>query len=339
MIQRSTRAVSRVPAFTLVCVIVSAMKTQLFVLMLMALCLGACTPEQPDPAPTQAASPDPVPLVTPSALPTPAALEQPPAVTRGATKLEFPKLSEKEVELTASLEPLVGKDMQQIGGTEFEEAFAKFTAAEAKRTYKSSDFSGFLPTQPVRVGEVWKISPGVASKFLSQLHPRVQEHMKRDGAGAYGMVRASSETHLELLVRIHAQFWLVDKKLSVTPAQFETRLLIDRRSNSVEYAAFSVPTEYTRNVNFQGQNEGTILVGMVFTPRLELVSGDPRLLTRQLWSERLEKAFARKQLAKQFFTFEQLEWVPLEQAMERAKAEKKAVFAIVLEGVLNDQSC
>lgn len=295
----------------------------------------ACSPQVQNPP----ATPTPVQTTSVEVTPPPVSVEQPAPVERGETEVTVPTLGSGKLSLAASLEALTGDELSQLKGTEFEEPIRKLVAARADQSYKYEKFQAFLPQGPVRVGDVWTLPEGACSQFLKQIHPEMVEKLERDGTGAYAVLRAQSDSHLEILLRVHAQFWLSEGKMSVSPGQFEGRLVLNRSEWSVEYFSLSVPTTYAKNVNYESRGEGDYLVGMVFAPDMGLEGGNRAALESTPWKERLELDFARRQLAQKFFAFEKLKWVPMDQVVERAEQEKKLIFAIVIEGVLNDQSC
>lgn len=257
------------------------------------------------------------------------------AIEVGKDVVEAPTLSDGTVEGEAFLEPLEGEGLAPLSETTYADVFHNLAVSEESRTYSFSDFQDLLPDRGTKVGELYSVEPTKFDKFLNQFHPRVMTTLDRDGVGAYGILIGQSGDRLEYALRVHAQFMIADD-IILSPAQFDIRLVIDRKNDAVEYFSFALPTTHQKNVNFEAQLED-FLVGMVFTPRMELMGGtSPGEIG---WTESVDPANARKRLAEEFFSFERIAWVPVDQAMEIAKREKKPIFAIVIEGVLNDQSC
>jgi hypothetical protein len=56
-------------------------------------------------------------------------------------------------------------------------------------------------------------------------------------------------------------------------------------------------------------------------------------------SESIPEAEARLLLARRFYAFAAVEWLPFEVAVKRARKEKKPLHAVLLFGSLDDESC
>ena len=50
-------------------------------------------------------------------------------------------------------------------------------------------------------------------------------------------------------------------------------------------------------------------------------------------------AEANRRLARVFYKFEEIDWVPLDQVLTEARTKKQPIFAIVSWGATDDQSC
>jgi hypothetical protein len=222
---------------------------------------------------------------------------------------------------------------------EHHQALTSFGLAEPARTYKNSnDFAKLLPQDGTKVGQQWKLEHGYVSRYLRQLHPDFTEDVLRDGAGSVAMLRARSDKYDEVLIRTHAE--ARPGNLAVfAPAQFEGRLIVDRENNEVAFFHLRVPTNRVKNLNYEFLSGEGGQVGMVFLPRMELAGGDASLLEYADWSKQVDLDQARYDLAKAFFEFEKIRWVKMEHAIELASKEDKPILAIVIEGVLDDQSC
>lgn len=247
--------------------------------------------------------------------------------------VKFPKLAEKPIQLTASWEQIQGGDLRQLPAADMAH-LEGLRAKTLEQSYPGTDFAGFLPPREVQVGDVWSIEKGVAGPLLRQLNDNVTEDIDRDGVGSYALLRARSETHLELIARIHAQF-KTSKSMIVTPAQFDARIVVNRDNGEVEYASFLVPTTHQKNINFE-MTDRNFLAGMVFSPRLGLEGGQ---LKEWAWGEEQSLDVARHSLAERFFALEQLQWVPPRDMIAEATTSSKPIFAVIIRGVLNDQSC
>ncbi len=259
-------------------------------------------------------------------------------VTQGMTTVSAPTLGNQKVVLTAHWSRMEGEDWDTLNKHLPKHASylqSLSSQMESSRSYAAKDFQVFLPTEPVKVGDLWEVDAARAAAFLTQFHPGASHEGWPDGRGTYAVLRAVSPSHLEIDFRIHAQFKLPANS-SLTPGQFAGRLLVNRAQGSVEYVAMKVPTDHVRNVNFEFRKPEHPGVGSVFASRMELVGG---LLAEQEWTEEMEPDQARRLLVKRFYPFEEIEWVPFEQALEQARNTNRPVFALVIKGVLNDQSC
>ena len=76
-----------------------------------------------------------------------------------------------------------------------------------------------------------------------------------------------------------------------------------------------------------------------FVPRMELWSLSEKRPKPIAW----ETAITAEEVAKQFesslYKFTEIEWTPIEEAVERAKASNRPIHAVLLFGVLDDESC
>ena len=106
---------------------------------------------------------------------------------------------------------------------------------QRNKLYQNKDFEVFLPQfplnktnitpakekkmPPIFVGDVWEIDVKGILPFLQQFHPGATVSLSGK-RGAYACLRASSETHAEILFRFHADF-----NLSVGIAEAEAKKL------------------------------------------------------------------------------------------------------------------
>lgn len=222
------------------------------------------------------------------------------------------------------------------GNVSKETYFSRFQLAEAERVYlKVNDFKEFRPPSKSKVGEVWTLKKGTVAPFLQQVHQGFTEEVTRDGAGTFAVLRARSDSFEEVLFRCHAEA-KIDEALTLSPAQFEGRIVFDRKTKAAVAFHIRVPSDYVKNLNYEFSGDDA-QVGMVLLPRLEL-SGGKKFESFQ-WGKDLSLETARAALAKQFFPFEKIAWVEVEDAPALAEEQGKPIMAIVIEGVLNDQSC
>jgi hypothetical protein len=214
---------------------------------------------------------------------------------------------------------------------------------EWTRLYSPADFSALLPEDLTGVGQTYALDPAEMPRFLSQFHDKPIMEMVSEGRvvgqnGAYGIVRALSADHAEVLFRIHAEFE-IGAKLWYTPAYLDGRLLVDLNSKAVQFFHLENP-DLKLNVHVtSAQGSDRQYHQIVQTDVMELVGGNAQLLSAVKWTNQIEEGEAFHQLASQFYKFLDIDWVPLEQGLAQAKAEDRPLLAIVLKGGLDDQSC
>lgn len=201
---------------------------------------------------------------------------------------------------------------------------------------------------------MWKIDPAVAVPLLAQFHPAVsttferyhQPYGRRPGpAGAFGILRAVSEEHLDVLFRVHAEIVLKEGAVIYTPACFLGRMLVDRKTGTVEHLRMSVPGEQGVNINitvtFPLPGEpGKEVTNIVFerVEPMELAGGDASAAAGP-WDAEIDEAEAHARLKGAFYKFMDVDWVPIEDAVDTARRLKKPIMAVVLTSPLDDQSC
>jgi hypothetical protein len=226
--------------------------------------------------------------------------------------------------------------------------FSELSVATPAKIYTEQDFSPLVMPETVqKVGQVWELDHDTVSQFLSQLHPRPSLHVESRGRragpdGAFGVLRADSATHADVVFRIHAEFVLA-KNVWLTPACFWGRMIIDKQAGTVEYFKLWVPTENYLNIHLTVRESVNGLVDnkrdIVHIDQMDLVSAERKLPDSLNWTHEIDMASAEHQLKKVFYTFENIRWVPWEQAQAVAAAQHKPILAIVLWGALDDQSC
>lgn len=227
------------------------------------------------------------------------------------------------------------------------------TIAVPTRTYDAEALSAFLPIEVERTGQRWTIDPARAGRFLDQFHAGVSTSFDRYDAsygrragppGAFGVVRALSPTHVEIVFRLHAEFFL-HPTLVYTPASFIGRMLIDRDARAVEYFEMRVPTEHTINVtlsvNGRHPETGAPVTTLLFerVARMALRGGNRPALEGVAWKDAMSLAEARDRLRRCFYKFLDIDWVPFDDVLEVAKAHDRPIFAVVLTSPLHDQAC
>ena len=130
-------------------------------------------------------------------------------------------------------------------------------------------------------------------------------------------MRARSGQHWDILFRVHAQFVLAPR-VFLTPGQFAGRLILNPTEGTVDYVAFSVPTERHTNIDVEVLT-GDRAVALAFVPRMELVGGELASSEAIAWGEEMDHEEGRRLLSSRFYAFQAIDWVPLERALERAQ--------------------
>jgi hypothetical protein len=226
--------------------------------------------------------------------------------------------------------------------------FSELSVAIPTKVYTEHDFSPLLMPETVQsVGQVWELDHDAVTEFLRQINPRPSLHVESRGRragpdGAFGVLRAVSATHADVVFRIHAEFVLA-KNVWLTPACFWGRMIVDKQTGTVEYFRLWVPTDNFLNVHLTVRESVDGVVDnkrdIVHVEQMDLVSADRELPDSLHWTDSIDMASAEHQLKKVFYTFENIRWVPWDRAQAIAAVQHKPILAIVLWGALDDQSC
>ncbi len=207
--------------------------------------------------------------------------------------------------------------------------------AQPLKPYSTTDFQVFLPPSTANVGDVWDLEPEGILPFLRQFHSGATMNLRHGQNGAKACLRAISPEYAEIVFRIHAYF-ILDASIGARfrPAQFAGHLTINRKSGAICHFALSLPP---RNSNVDIGAFGTADIG--FVPRMELRS----LSEPQPKSIAWETAITAEEVGKKFesalYKFAEIEWMPIEEAVELAEASNRPIHAVLLFGVLDDESC
>ena len=207
--------------------------------------------------------------------------------------------------------------------------------AQPLKHYSTTDFQAFLPPSTVNVGDVWDLDPERMLPFLHQFHPEATMNLGYGGNGAKACLRAISPEYADIVFRIHARF-ILDASIGayLRPAQFAGHLVINRNSGTICQFGLSLPR---RNSNVDMGAFGTADIG--FVPCMELCS----LSEPQPKSIDWETAITEEEIGQKFesalYKFTEIEWTPIEDAVELAKALNRPIHAVLLFGVLDDESC
>src|SRR5262249_27516509 len=152
----------------------------------------------------------------------------------------------------------------------------------------------------------------------------------------------------DIAFRVHGEYYLTpdDKPLVktwYTPAYFSGHLLVNRKKGTVDYFRLGIPTDKALNVHLTASAETATSYqdarDVVRVDRMELGGGDAAAAEKLAWTTSMPSADADARLAKVFYKFLEIAWVPFEKAAEQARRESKPIFAVVSWGSFEDQSC
>ena len=209
------------------------------------------------------------------------------------------------------------------------------------KNYSTANFQVFLPPSTADVRDVWDLDPEAILRFLRQFHPSATMKLPRYGSipsdqkDAKACLRALSSEYADIVFRIHARFTLnasIDAYLM--PAQFAGHLIINRDSGTICQFTLSLPN-HNSNVDigaFKTHDIG-------FVPRMELCSVSETQPESIVWEVAITKEEADKKFQEALYKFAEIEWTPIEKAVELAKASNRPIHAVLLFGVLDDESC
>ncbi len=220
------------------------------------------------------------------------------------------------------------------------------------KEYEVADFKVFLPPSTVAVGDVWALDPNRIVPFLYQFHPGARADLGNGEAGAYACLRACSSDYAEITFRIHAEFtlgseahqepqqenaedaWERESEAKFIPSQYVGQVLVNLKRGTVRSFSLALPV---RNSNVDINACGG--ADMVFVPRMELLAMDETDQDEIAWKTVITVEEARRSLELKFYQFAKIDWLPIERAVERAKATRCPIHAILVWGCLDDESC
>ena len=201
--------------------------------------------------------------------------------------------------------------------------------AHPLKNYSTTDFQVFLPPSTANVGDVWDLEPERILPFLHQLHPGATQQ------AAKACLRAISSEYADIVFRIHARFTLnaaIDAYFR--PAQLTGNLIINRHTQTICQWTLSLPNR-SSNVDmgaFRSRDIG-------FVPRMELCSVSKTQPESIAWETAITEEDVEKKFQNAFYKCFEIEWTPIEDAVDRAKALNRPIHAVLLFGVLDDESC
>ena len=118
------------------------------------------------------------------------------------------------------------------------------------------------------------------------------------------------------------------------PSQFAGQLVINLKERTVRSFSLALPPRNS-NVDINAFD----CADMVFVPRMELLATDVDDRSEIAWDISITEEEARKALELKFYKFAEIEWRPIEEAVELAKAAHRPIHAILVWGALDDESC
>jgi len=235
--------------------------------------------------------------------------------------------------------------------------FTDLRPASPRQTYTEREFSGFLPETVGKIGQRWAIDGDRVVSILKQFHPRPSLHVVAAGRragpdGAFATLRAVSPTYLDIVFRIHAEFYLTpdDRPASqpvirawYTPAYFTGRVLVNREHGTVEHFRLGLAADKALNVHLtvaaKGIGDTRQAHDVVRVDRMELTGGDGQRAESTPWTSAVTLSEAQSRLASIFYKFLDIDWAPFDRAAALASSRNRPIFAVVSWGAFDDQSC
>ena len=220
---------------------------------------------------------------------------------------------------------------------------------EPIREYNGTAFNAFLPAASVTVGDVWELDRDAVIPFLFQFHPGATGTLRHGQEGAFACLRALSPDYADITFRIHAEFTLATRpkpgakpdaygdhvqRARFIPAQYAGRLLINLKTGVICDFSLSLPP---RNSNVDINDFG--YADMVFVPRMKLHATATESRDSIEWEASITSEAARKRLELKFYKFAEINWLPLEDAVEKVEATQRPLHAVISWGPLDDESC
>ena len=257
-------------------------------------------------------------------------------------KITFNLDSDAEVSVKGFIAPIA------YTGSNFHKrwnALANLQVAKPEKRYAASVFRSFLSGGSVSIGECWEVEKKGVLALLQQLLPNPSLDMRNDGGdscGKWACLRAYNDQFADVVFRIHAEFAIQDGWF--TPSQFAGHLIIDRITARIVFFQIRVPKGILNfDVNWEttedGWDPGIVITDAGYCPQMELHSGTQRGVQALKFTEAITQEEAEHKLACCFYKSQQINWVPLENALEMAQAQQKPIHTISVDGPLADEAC
>jgi hypothetical protein len=248
-----------------------------------------------------------------------------------------PSSASSDVTLVARWVPMGSSKYRLEESSPEVRAFYAAGLAEPEHTWSSSSFAFLLPPEGTEPGTTWPLDARPCLPFLRQFHPGATLDLHhgfgaREGAAA--TLLAASPERLDVLFRVHAEIEAIPGELYYTPAQFEGRLVWDRVAERVLAFELAVPPRDT-NVDVNALVDTQIQADIGYAPEMSL-----RMHHAQAAAEERDLAEPRRALGRALYGgFTAIEWLPLDAAAARARAERRPLHVLILFGTLDDESC
>ena len=272
-----------------------------------------------------------------------------PFYTGGTEKIPLALEGPKQIPVQASIVPIESS----TGDILKWESLANLKEVEQEKDYPVSVLQGFLPRRSVSIGKAWKIDREAALQLLKQLaeKPQFEMHISPgtmkiqigsktfrrggDTDGLWALLRAYNDTYAEIVFRIHAEFVL--KGGFFTPSQFAGRLILDRHTHELAYFKMYVP-ESTLNFDVNRKHPDGYTATANGVCRIEMTAGED--VTKEItFLSAIPMEEAQLTLAKQFYKAQEIEWVSLDKAVEKAKSLDRPIHVVSADGTFMDESC
>lgn len=193
----------------------------------------------------------------------------------------------------------------------------------------------------VSVGEVWQIEQDGLLDLLRQLHPNpnLDMHLNSgDSRGAWACLRAYNAEFADIVFRIHAEFKLENGWF--TPSQFTGNLVINRTEGKIAFFEMYVPKATINfDVNRYHGAGPSFGADIGFCPQIELRAGAEDIVQDTQFSEAITLAEAERALILRFYKSQQINWIPVDEALEMAQAQQQPIHVVSTDGPLDDEAC
>jgi hypothetical protein len=233
--------------------------------------------------------------------------------------------------------------------------FTQLQPARPQHTYTDQELSAFFPPTVGDVGQLWSLDLDKMAEILKQFHPHPLMHLVAPGRragpdGAFAILRAVSPSYLDIVFRIHAEFYLTpsegrykDVDAWYSPAYFSGRVFVNKNTGTVDHFRLALPTDKMLNVHLtvDGGRLGftTQPHDIVRVERMELIGGEAELVNNISWQKALSVTEANARLAKVFYKSLEIDWTPFDQVLTHSRTRSRPIFALVSWGATDDQSC